>query len=98
VLTNAQAFAAAQRLAQNLERAIDSRAVIEQAKGIIMSTRRCSPDAAFQLLRTQSQYENRKLRDVAQEVVQAAAGPTEPDGPDDRPGRSPVALGSRPAR
>jgi len=73
VLSNAQAFWAAQQLASDLETALESRAVIEQAKGIIIGARRCSPDAAFDLLVKQSQFENRKLRDIASEIVHNAA-------------------------
>jgi|SRR4051794_33549170 putative methionine-R-sulfoxide reductase with GAF domain len=73
VLSNAQAFWATQQLATDLEVALESRAVIEQAKGIIIGARRCSPDAAFDLLVTQSQFENRKLREIAKEIVRNAA-------------------------
>src|SRR4051794_6392754 len=72
VLSNAQAFFATQELASNLETALTSRAVIEQAKGIIIGARGCSPDAAFNVLREQSQYENRKIRAVAEEIVRNA--------------------------
>jgi AmiR/NasT family two-component response regulator len=53
----------------NLQRAIESRAVIEQAKGMIMMTMRCTADQAFEVLRSQSQTENVKLRDVAEALV-----------------------------
>jgi GAF domain-containing protein len=55
--------------ADNLQRAIESRSTIEQAKGIIMATSGCTPDRAFDLLREQSQAENRKLRTIAEEIV-----------------------------
>jgi hypothetical protein len=51
--------------------ALESRAVIEQAKGIVMATVRCDADAAFALLVEQSQHENRKLRDIARELAAA---------------------------
>jgi len=44
-------------------------AVIEQAKGVIMSTMQCSADAAFAVLVAQSQAENRKLREIAVELA-----------------------------
>jgi AmiR/NasT family two-component response regulator len=44
-------------------------AVIEQAKGVIMSTMHCGPDAAFAVLVAQSQRENRKLREIAAELA-----------------------------
>lgn len=56
-------------LAEQLQQAMESRAVIEQAKGIIMASSRCSPDEAFRLLREQSQAQNIKLRDIAVEMV-----------------------------
>jgi GAF domain-containing protein len=61
-------------LAQQLSEAMQSRAVIEQAKGLLMGARRCDADAAFDLLAELSQHSNRKLRDVAQAVVDEASG------------------------
>lgn len=46
-----------------------SRAVIEQAKGVLMATTGCDADEAFVLLRKQSQHENRRLREIAEELV-----------------------------
>jgi transcriptional regulator with GAF, ATPase, and Fis domain len=59
--------------ATGLAKAMDSRAVIEQAKGVIMATTGRTADEAFQVLRSQSQQENRKLRDIAQEIVDRQA-------------------------
>ena len=56
-------------LADNLRTAMASRAAIEQAKGIIMANVGCSPDEAFVLLSEQSQHENRKVREIAEETV-----------------------------
>jgi hypothetical protein len=55
--------------AMNLTTAMQSRATIEQAKGVIMATMRCSAEEAFDVLRSQSQQENRKLRDIAAEII-----------------------------
>lgn len=55
--------------ANHLDTAMRSRAVIEQAKGILMSQRRCGADEAFSLLAAASQRSNRKLRDIAQAMV-----------------------------
>jgi AmiR/NasT family two-component response regulator len=55
----------------SLHRAMEHRAVIEQAKGVIMSTMGCGPDAAFAVLVTQSQMQNRKLREIASELAGA---------------------------
>lgn len=52
-----------------LQRAMETRAVIEQAKGMLVERLGCTPDEAFQVLAMQSQQENRKLRDIAAEQV-----------------------------
>lgn len=56
-------------LADQLRIAMASRSTIDQAKGIIMVTSNCDADTAFALLVEQSQHENRKLREVAEELV-----------------------------
>jgi AmiR/NasT family two-component response regulator len=61
-------------LSEQLQEALESRAVIEQAKGILIAERGCDPDEAFDVLRTRSQRENRKLRDVAGGIVLDAMG------------------------
>lgn len=53
-----------------LREAMKRRAVIEQAKGIVMATCGCGPQEAFRILVAQSQHENRKLRVVAGELVE----------------------------
>jgi AmiR/NasT family two-component response regulator len=57
------------QLAENLDLAMQSRAAIEQAKGILMSERRCDAGEAFDILAAASQRSNRKLRDIAQAIV-----------------------------
>lgn len=57
------------RLAGQLEQAMASRAVIEQAKGVIMAMRGVPEHEAFEVLRRSSQDRNVKLRVLAQEVV-----------------------------
>jgi GAF domain-containing protein len=75
-LANAQLYDSTATLAQHMRDAMASRAVIEQAKGIIMGGRRCSADEAFDILVKLSQSSNRKLRDVAEVLVaKAAASP-----------------------
>lgn len=74
-LANAQVYRSALRLVDQLQDALDSRAVIEQAKGILMVRERISADAAFALLAATSQRSNRKLREVAQQVVDSAVAP-----------------------
>jgi hypothetical protein len=62
-----------------LAAAIESRDTIGQAKGVIMVTMGCSADEAFQLLREQSQHENRKVADVAAEIAERAQRQPRPD-------------------
>lgn len=68
-LANAHLYDATASLAQHLQAAMENRAVIEQAKGIVMADRRCTPDEAFAILSKLSQDSNRKLRDVATALV-----------------------------
>jgi len=60
---------------EGLREAVQSRDVIGQAKGMLMERGQVSADEAFALLRQRSQSENRKLRDVAQQLVDEAASP-----------------------
>ncbi len=75
VLANAQTYWDARTLSERLGEAMKSRAVIEQAKGILMARQRCNEDDAFELLVRASQRENVKLRDVARRIVAAASEP-----------------------
>jgi GAF domain-containing protein len=68
-VANAGLYASTAQLAAHLQRALDPRAVIDQAKGILMGRHGVSADAAFDLLSKQSQLTNRKLHDVASDLV-----------------------------
>jgi GAF domain-containing protein len=68
-LANAQVYWDARELSENLSEAIKTREVISQAVGIVMSTGGRTPDEAFQVLASASQRENRKVRDIASEIV-----------------------------
>ncbi|WP_262287439.1 GAF and ANTAR domain-containing protein [Micromonospora sp. MA102] len=71
-LANVHLYASTATLAQQMREAMQSRAVIEQAKGIIMGQRRCSAEEAFAILAQVSQDSNRKLREVAESLVDRA--------------------------
>lgn len=73
-ISNAQVYAGARHLAAHLGRALESRGVIEQAKGVLIAMQRCTPDEAFDILRRSSQRQNRKLRAIAEEIVERFAG------------------------
>ncbi len=64
----AVAFADAQRIDQ-LQRAVSSRDLVGQAKGILMERYHINADQAFQALIRVSQNRNVKLRDLAEELT-----------------------------
>ena len=65
--------------AEQMERALKSSRTIGAAIGMIMASRNVCEDEAFTILRTASQNSNRKLRDLAAELV-ASGGPGGLDG------------------
>lgn len=69
-IVNANQLKAQHTLAEQLHAAIDSRDLIGQAKGIVMAQSGVASDEASQILRQRSQAENRKLRELAQELVE----------------------------
>jgi transcriptional regulator with GAF, ATPase, and Fis domain len=69
-VTNAQAYWDARHRNERLSLAFQSRATIEQAKGIVMAVQHCDADQAFEMLVRASQHQNRKLRDIADRIVQ----------------------------
>lgn len=62
------------QMSDDLHEALTSRAVIDQATGIIMAQERCSAAAAFDILRCASQNRNVKVRDLATEIVSTVGG------------------------
>jgi len=70
IVANAQAYWGAREHSLHLDEAMRSRAVIEQAKGIVMARSDLGPEAASDVLRRVSQRENRKLREVAADLVE----------------------------
>ena len=69
MLSSALALIGATHLNEQLRAALASREIIGEAKGIIMERQSCTRDEAFDILRRASQRENRKLRDLAEELV-----------------------------
>lgn len=65
----AEASDAAEKHAADLETALASSRVIGQAMGILMSQQQVTSQEAFDLLRASSQRSNRKLRDLAAEII-----------------------------
>jgi GAF domain-containing protein len=73
VLANADAYWDARELSERLDQAMQSRSIIEQAKGMLMGAQRRTADEAFDILVKASQRENIKLRDIAARIVEGAA-------------------------
>jgi AmiR/NasT family two-component response regulator len=73
-----QAYQDARSMADNLQLALEFRAVIDQAKGILMERHKLTADQAFQLLARRSMTTNRKLRDVADQLVLTGQLPETP--------------------
>jgi hypothetical protein len=72
------------RIAQ-LETALESRAVLEQAKGVLAERHEISPDTAFQVLREAARSSRSNLRALAQRVLDEPETPNQITPP---PGRS----------
>ena len=72
VLANATVYQQSRQLNENLSQALTSRATIDQAVGIILAGGGRTPEEGFAVLVHASQRENRKLRDIAAEMVAQA--------------------------
>ena len=69
------------KTSEQLEQALLSRTIIDQALGILMAQQHCTAAEAFALLRAHSQNTNRKVRDVATDLVTRVAGEAPGAGP-----------------
>ena len=67
----------AELLAEQLQSALNSRIVIEQAKGVLAERRQISVDEAFTLLREHARRHNLRLSDVAREVAEGSVAASE---------------------
>lgn len=61
---------------EGLSRTMQTRAVIEQAKGMLMFSLGCGPDEAFERLVERSEVEDRTVVEVATELVDRGTGRT----------------------
>jgi transcriptional regulator with GAF, ATPase, and Fis domain len=68
-LLQARAIRDRETLAEQLQTALNSRIVIEQAKGVIAERRQLDMDQSFTLLRGTARASNRRLSDLARAVV-----------------------------
>ncbi|BBA95445.1 putative transcription antitermination regulator [Actinacidiphila reveromycinica] len=70
----AQRLSDAQEFATDLQTALRSRTVIDQAMGVIMGQQRCTAEKAFDVLRAASQHRNIKLRELCAELIASITG------------------------
>lgn len=68
-VNNAAMYHSCREMVANLHTALTSRAVIEQAKGILVAEYGYPPEVAFKYLSRLSQNSNRKVRDIAGDLV-----------------------------
>ncbi len=64
-----RSFRASDVLRRQLQHALDSRIVIEQAKGVLAQTHRTTPEEAFVLLRNHARSNRQPLVDIARQLV-----------------------------
>jgi GAF domain-containing protein len=76
-LMNARDMERSKRLANELQHALHSRVVIEQAKGYIAATLKVDPEDAFELIRAYSRRHQIKARVVARALVYGDLNPAE---------------------
>ena len=69
-LKNAQTFHDVLDMVEQLNEALGSRDVIGQAKGMLMARYSIDADAAFDLMRRESQHRNVKLRQLASDIAE----------------------------
>jgi GAF domain-containing protein len=70
-IANAYLYSTTAALADQMSAAMQSRAIIEQAKGVLMARQNITAQDAFDLLAKASQTSNRKLREIADGVVRS---------------------------
>jgi hypothetical protein len=75
VLANASAYGDAQRETVQLRNAVESRAVVDQAKGILMHALGCSAAEALERMRRVSQTQHVKVTDVARNILETHDAP-----------------------
>ena len=75
IIGNASAYADSQRTALQLRDAVDSRMLVDQAKGILMHALGCSAQEAFDKMRAISQTRNVKVAEVASKIIETHRSP-----------------------
>ncbi len=87
---NAALYRACRRMVDKLHAGLESRAVIEQAKGIVHADLGIPPERAFHLLSRFSQKTNQRVRKVSADIVQGHIAPADLRLPSSSAGRLPA--------
>lgn len=74
-IVNTTELTRSRTLADQLQRALDSRVIVEQAKGVLVERRGVSPDEAFGVLRTYARSHSMRLHEVCRQVVEEQLRP-----------------------
>jgi GAF domain-containing protein len=69
-LVNASKLRQQEQLAEQLQQALDSRTVIEQAKGVVAESKQIGVDQAFELIRRHARTHHVTVRAVSEAIVQ----------------------------
>jgi ANTAR domain len=85
LLGSAAAAHASSRLANQLQTALNSRVLIEQAKGVLMASEKVDAQTAFTRLRRQARNTSRPLPEVARDIIDTVWPPSNNHRPD-KPG------------
>lgn len=78
-MAHSNLYRSAQSEVDQLREALTSRAVIDQAKGILMGEHRCTAEEAFSRLKQMSNDTNVRLRDVASALIYQTTAPARQD-------------------
>ena len=74
-ITGFRRYERSRKLVEHLQRALESRAEIDQAKGVLMAAHGVDADEAFRQLVAESQQHNTKLREVARNLLASVRRP-----------------------
>ncbi|MEK7678786.1 MAG: response regulator [Deltaproteobacteria bacterium] len=71
-LARYEEFKSLKKEVDDLREAIDTRKLVERAKGILMKRSNLSEEDAFRMLQSHSQKENKKMREIAESIISAS--------------------------
>jgi hypothetical protein len=80
VMGNADAYDGVQRTVYRLRDSVESSALLDQARGVLMHARGCSADDAWQQMRAMSAAQHITMTEVAQQVIESQGAGTSEAG------------------